>query len=952
MELIAFNGYTFSSGGYWTGLPDGQNLGNYTISPQVLPRRAQGALLSGGTIGPRALTADIGYTGSLSPEAAFQRLLGILDPSNDDPRTLTALMNDGTTVECQAIALMPSSSFSDEINTVPVTFFTVDPYWRELTDTVTSVTCTESTALALVNNGTAKAFPTAKIGWTVQRTTDSATVGWKWRRQVTVTNDSGEDWYGQPVCIDLGDTAAWVTGSKAQADGDDVRLWYQGTSYARTLVCFNTKRSLLWFLATIPNGESVTYDVVYGNPSATAPLNLSTRTDDGQTYVAFDLEGYSGTATAGATGTLTDGGASWETNRWAGGFIGLVSGTGSVRWRRILSNTATVITFNRALNTAPDNTTAYVIWSSGIFMDGGRVTGGVTSTAIQDNAHTTKWGTNQLAGATVTFVGGGTASPDTMTVLSNTPDTITFTSAFSVNPTVGDSFTIQRYGVWSYITDTSLNNTAHRGLYRANRYYEMPGNLWPGELTPGGWGPDTYLDNSDDFSQLRPYDTGSGGGHGANYWAVLRARRRVRQPAQYKDESVGDGMSVYVPFRLQGFLHDWRIKNTNGIGKIVTAYKEPAGEDWQDVETYTTTQASLTATGAIAAAYIDLDAVNNPTRLGIFALPNDGVEIPSTVSTTDEVEVRTDKYTILYLDLDSFGDLASSIYSVGSEAAGYDLSVILRLGGGDESTKAPPYDRLVTGGTDHKLMLASGEKLWVRTDPSTSEPIAAVYNSSDVLQYRAPWAVRFYHHEENIDGTDTALRAREFLPLPASANLITNPTFETNTTGWTLTTTSGTVTFSRDGTVFQDAAGSLKAAINAASVGRAKSTAFATVIGQVYNVSFWWRGEDVSIDDLQFLGIQPLYIDATTSTDHGFITGIYGGYTASLTSSGVFLSRGYQFTAADTSYSLAFDFKNSLPGNSTLYLDNIIVGTPNLYISESNMGTVTVSMALREGYQG
>lgn len=1030
MRLIAFNGYTFSVGGYSAGLPDGQNIGNFTLQPNTIPRRATGSLLTGSTVGVRSITADFIYdgTGSLTMEDAFQQLMGILDPTNDVPRTLTAQMNDGTTVSCEAVVLTPNAGMGEEVNSIPITFFTVDPYWRSTTENVTSIAISASSAIAITNNGTARAYPTIDISYTAQRTTDAASLGWKYRRQVTITNSTDEDWRNQPVCVDLGDTAAWVTASKAQADGDDVRVRYQGEEIYRTLTNFNTKRTFCHFVVNIKSGSARTYDVVYANTSAGTARDMSTRSGSRQTYIAYDLGGYSGTATAGSTTTLTDSGASWPTNRWKDGFIGLVSGTGATRWRRIASNTATVITYNRALGTAGDNTTGYVIHMSGVFIDGGRVTARTAST-ITDDQHTTKWGgltspgMGSLEGATVTFIGGSTASPATMTVASNTTDTLTFTSSFSVNPTVGDSYQIERLGVWNYKVNTALTSeaaTEHRGLYRISRYNSAPATVWPGQLTPGGWGPDTYLANADDYRQLRPQPVSS------SYWPLLRASRRIRQNAQYKDEGVGDGMSVYTPMRLQGVYSDRKEKNINGVGSIVTAVKESGGEDWVDVHTSTTTRADLTT---VSASYIDLDAYNNPTRLGIFVLPVDGVQIESTiedsgtvtartsttvtdsaeswvtnqwslgtitfpntstadpktmtiasntgtvltltdsfdtlptvtdayeisrdVANTDEVEVRTNDTMILYLDLGAFGGLSSSIYSIGSESAVYDLNCVLRIGGGAEGSEVPPYDRIKVGGSGHYLYLKSTEYLRINCDPATDEPFAGVYlESDDSLVYRAGHAVRVYRHEADIDGTNTALVSREFMPVPTLTDFMTNGTFLTNTTGWTLTQTSGTVTWSRDTGDYYDAAGSLKAAISDNSVGRALSSSFTTVIGQTYTVSYTAKVSIDTVSELAYIGSRPYYIDATTSTDHTLNVSIYDGYNAQDIADGWRLY-GYEFVAADTSYKIAIDVKNNTGGAGNLFIDQIkLTGSPILYVEESNMGTLGISATIREGYLG
>ncbi len=91
----------------------------------------------------------------------------------------------------------------------------------------------------------------------------------------------------------------------------------------------------------------------------------------------FTIEVPSGTATAGAVGTLTDTGQAWITNKYTNWDVEITSGTGSGQRRRIASNTATVLTLAGAVtgnprtgnfSTAPDATSVYRIVPSTDFL--------------------------------------------------------------------------------------------------------------------------------------------------------------------------------------------------------------------------------------------------------------------------------------------------------------------------------------------------------------------------------------------------------------------------------------------------------------------------------------------------------------------------------------------------------------------------------------------------------
>jgi hypothetical protein len=75
-----------------------------------------------------------------------------------------------------------------------------------------------------------------------------------------------------------------------------------------------------------------------------------------------DAGGYpinaNGTATSYTSTTLTDTGANWTTNQWAGGWLYIISATtGAGQRTQIVSNTATVLTFNAI--TLPTGTVTY-----------------------------------------------------------------------------------------------------------------------------------------------------------------------------------------------------------------------------------------------------------------------------------------------------------------------------------------------------------------------------------------------------------------------------------------------------------------------------------------------------------------------------------------------------------------------------------------------------------------
>jgi len=892
------------------------------------------------TVAPLNLVVQLTNIQSYDDRRTILRALRY--PQTDQTLTLRAYVGDPSSTT-QAVIDVTVAAINAQPGSITVDCTAPGGLWRSYTATTIGPYDFKSDgAFAITSSGEAVTYATYKVGWATQRTTQTSTVGWKYRRQVTITNNTDRDWVNRPVCIDLGDTAAWVTAAKAQSDGDDVRIRLSydggnGKELYRTLVNFNTKRTFAWTCVSIKSGKSLTLDVVYGNSAATAPRNFSTRTGTRATYIAFDLEGDSGTATAGSSSTLTNSGESWETNRWRGGYIQLTGGTGSGQRRRIASNTGTVITVTRNFSSSPDNTTTYVIWRSGLAVDGGRATSGGTSTTLTDASQA--WGTNQWAGGELWNITAGTGP---FTIASNTATVITTTDSMSPSPALNDSYYIERYGVHTYSVDPAVYDPLHLDLWRRNTYYTKPSNIKFGNQTPGGWMPTLYLDNGDDFAQSRVFDIGTGGGHDENWRGTLRARRARSQDNTYPEEGQADGVSVYAPEGYQAMYYDFQIKNESGVGKFVVSVLDPGGEEWRDVRTYSTTQATLTA---VAAAWRDLSSDDNPTRIYMGVLPADGVAIPTSVAITEEIEARTNERLELYLDVDGIGGLTNSSLAVGSETEIYDLNVTLRLGGGDEVSLTPPYDLLQIGGTNHHLHLAASQYLWITTDPETLRPFAGVYNSSDVLVYACPWAVRAYRYEADSEGTSTALVARQIMPIAPVTDLITNGSFTSGITGWTLTEPTGNVDWSHETTIYFDSSGSLQADLTTGNdVGRAVSTAFSTVPGETYTITLACKTDGTSIDELSYVGLKPYIVDdggAGSATP--LIDGI--GYilnTVDIGGTTDWQVLGYEFTATDDSYALRIDVVNTLTSACTVYLDQITGGVPGVFVSETEMGELTV----------
>lgn len=126
-----------------------------------------------------------------------------------------------------------------------------------------------------------------------------------------------------------------------------------------------TGRFYVMSAGTIAAGIFKVFDVAtMAWQASLATTNLpATWGTDGKLVVAYNFgEIYAtGTATAGAASTITNGAKNWTVNQWTNYQIRITAGVGIGQVRTIASNTATVITTTAAWTVTPDATSQYVI---------------------------------------------------------------------------------------------------------------------------------------------------------------------------------------------------------------------------------------------------------------------------------------------------------------------------------------------------------------------------------------------------------------------------------------------------------------------------------------------------------------------------------------------------------------------------------------------------------------
>lgn len=132
----------------------------------------------------------------------------------------------------------------------------------------------------------------------------------------------------------------------------------------------DTGRFIIMNGGTIAAGIFKSYDPLTGVITSLGTTGLpATWATDGKLVVTPSDDVFAtGTATAGAATTLTNGAKTWTTNQWANYQIRITGGTGIGQIRTIASNTGTVITVSAAWTTNPDATSTYSIEGNDDFL--------------------------------------------------------------------------------------------------------------------------------------------------------------------------------------------------------------------------------------------------------------------------------------------------------------------------------------------------------------------------------------------------------------------------------------------------------------------------------------------------------------------------------------------------------------------------------------------------------
>lgn len=271
-----------------------------------------------------------------------------------------------------------------------------------------------------------------------------------------------DTWYVMPTMTNI--FAAALTDMSLERTSENASIWTNGKATGGSTTTL-VDASLGVDRAKWKTDQWVNYWVyIYSGTGEGQIRQITANTGDTLTWTAagtaptstsrYMIVGFdAGTATSGATSTLTDSTKSWATNRWANYAVRILAGTGAGQIRPIASNTSTDLTIVGAWATNPDNTSVYAIQGDA---DKGYIfAGGIAAVPIINfEAQVQSFGRQQDFGiarnASAAIAG---YQPVAVSSLSNAGTTATVTTAHAHQFRVGELVTVRG------ATDANFNVT-------------------------------------------------------------------------------------------------------------------------------------------------------------------------------------------------------------------------------------------------------------------------------------------------------------------------------------------------------------------------------------------------------------------------------------------------------------------------------------------------------------
>ena len=314
LSLYTYNGNAINDGSNYTAvIPPGQTMP--TASGQWVDRGQSWPFLAGKTLQGSVFTFKLILRGTIPTQ--METLKSWFRTDDFTSRTLIAKDTSDSDRQWYVKGFPinpPTFTSSAGGSEMLVQLALEEPIWREVTEQTStwSITASGQTTSPTVR-GNYTALPTIEI------TPTSAKVGnYAYKRFVTIYNNTNEWIKKYPICVSgagLG-TAALVTAGKMQADGDDLRVYVDGSEVDRWLYGMNTTATMVWINISLKSkiemvlgtalagtGTPTTLQMSRTNPNK---LAIASMPAEGLVLIDSELISYSAVDRSNLTLTITE----------------------------------------------------------------------------------------------------------------------------------------------------------------------------------------------------------------------------------------------------------------------------------------------------------------------------------------------------------------------------------------------------------------------------------------------------------------------------------------------------------------------------------------------------------------------------------------------------------------------------------------------------------------------
>jgi hypothetical protein len=835
MILYAYDNFTFNSlsSGLSGEYPIDANGNTWQINYRVAARGSDTALLGVGEATPRTITVDFVINDPIPVDLwqFFDQLTGRLNPMNQSPRRkLWATRPDGTTTVWRYAVISKPPYWMEETNAVRVEFTSADPQWNKTTqrqitwlDDVTpggaQAWGNNQPGIALPNSGQAVVQPQYRIRRAPSgNSADSgpwslggSVYAWSYRRTLPFTNTLTRTVSNYPVIYQIGNTASWVSGSKARLDGNDLRVIHpNGRNVQRDLWGWNEEMTWVCFVIDkLAPGETITYQLVYGNSQATSfsPLQYPTKPAFQQ-----DTYGFGGTLAAvdasklwiEITGNVLD-----YDNKYQDGALYFRTGSNAGSGMLIGSHTYNTPTAGRTrINFASAATNALAT------SDKIRIICSRGGTWIWNTLNNVERGTEYSRGRW--YINGGEDKPNIIDW-----DTVPACWQPSLYYDGKDKKANARVTGTIVSADTdwysilNAQRTWQDGPpIREEGPYDGVSFTTPFPITAYWWG--VMFLNPNGIGKMMIGSRGTGGNDWREIASDTSAHNTIAAVTGLTSITGTDTLQLYhglIPAYGDEISTDWKRDNGSATATGTTTTLTDGSKAW---ETNKWVGGTIRFTsGNIAGATRTLTA-NTGTGLTWSGA------VSANVPADTKYEIINQAITANLLDggrcTVRFDDSGLTSGPLGSEENVHDLSVKLYIGGGKDSSPLPGERRnqvrvgRVAGNEDQIVLLRSGQSENIVIDSDNRIAYEENYNTSAINRYYADPLVQW----DAIDELGVVRMSQDGLPLPIGSNSCNNPNFGVNLGNWVFTNSASiSYTGTVDSTLYVSSPSSCRLAITA-----------------------------------------------------------------------------------------------------------------------------------------